>query len=216
MIKINDICKRLSNNEKYKVLEIGENGYALCLGYDGYKCTIPLADLEYIRHDGVEKTTNSAIYAGSFDPFTNGHLDIVRKASKVFEEVHIVIANNNKKKRQFDCIDQMIIAIENTLKEENITNCIVAKYDGLVAKYCQENEIKSIIRGLRNSMDFEYEENIAKINELIDPELETIYFRTNNAAISSSMVKEFLSFDLDVSEFVPINVLKLIKASKIL
>ena len=153
---------------------------------------------------------NKAIYAGSFDPFTNGHLDIVKKASKIFDEIHIVIAHNNKKKRTFENIEDMIIAIENTLIAENITNVKVVCYDDLVAKYCKENDIKIIVRGLRNSMDFEYEENIAKINNLIDPTLETIYFRTNNAAISSSMIKEFLTYHLDVSQYVPKEVLKIL------
>jgi len=146
--------------------------------------------------------SNVAIYPGSFDPFTNGHLDIVLKSAKLFDEVHIIIGVNANKKRTYGS-EAMKTAIEKTLQEEKITNCKVFIYEGLVAEYTNENKIGYMIRGLRNNMDYNYEENIAEVNKLINPNLEYIYFRAENVAVSSSMVKELSSFGKDVSKFVP-------------
>ena len=158
----------------------------------------------------IDKMSNIAIYPGSFDPFTNGHLDMVIKGSKLFDKVHIIIGVNANKKRSYDSA-LMKKAIEETLKEKNLTNCEVYVYEGLVAEYTKENNIKYMIRGLRNNMDYNYEENIAEINKLINPALEYVYFRAENVAVSSSMVKELNSFNKDVSNFVPEPVRKLMK-----
>lgn len=154
--------------------------------------------------------SNIAIYPGSFDPFTNGHLDIVKKGSKLFDEVHIIIGVNAKKKRSYDS-NLMKKAIENTLADCSITNCKVVVYEGLVAQYTNDNGIDYMIRGLRNNMDYNYEENIAEVNKLIDPHLEYVYFRAENVAVSSSMVKELIGFNKDVSKFVPKHILELVK-----
>jgi len=146
--------------------------------------------------------SNIAIYPGSFDPFTNGHLDMVIKGSRLFDKLHIIIGVNANKKRAYDSF-KMKEAIEETLRLKNITNCEVIVYDGLVAQYTNEYNIKYMIRGLRNNMDYNYEENIAEINKLINPKLEYVYFRAENVAVSSSMVKELNSYNKDVSKFVP-------------
>ena len=148
-----------------------------------------------------------AIYPGSFDPFTNGHLDICKKASKLFDKVCIVIAVNAKKQRTFSS-ESMKDAIERDLYCLGITNCSVYICDGLVAKFAEELGAQYMIRGLRNNMDYNYEENIAEINKLINPKLEYVYFRAENVAVSSSMVKELNSFGKDVSKFVPQAVLE--------
>lgn len=146
--------------------------------------------------------SNIAIYPGSFDPFTNGHLDMVIKGAKLFDKVHILIGVNANKKRTYDS-ELMKKAIEKTLEDKNISNCEVHVYDGLVAEYTKQNGIGYMIRGLRNNMDYNYEENIAEINKLINPKLEYVYFRAENVAVSSSMVKELNSYDKDISKFVP-------------
>lgn len=149
----------------------------------------------------------SAIYPGSFDPFTNGHLDVVKKSAKLFDRVVVAIGVNSGKKRNYDT-DAMKEAIEQTLRDNGIFNCEVCYYSGLVAEYAKEHDIDYMIRGLRNTTDYNYEENIAEVNKLINPELEYVYFRAENVGISSSMVRELLSYGKDVSRYVPEAVLK--------
>ena len=153
---------------------------------------------------------SKAIYPGSFDPFTNGHLDIVKKSAELFGEVYVVIGVNANKRRSFDPA-KMKQAIEATVKNLNITNVKVAVFEGLVAEYAKTNGIKYMIRGLRNNMDYNYEENIAEVNKLINPDMEYIYFRAENVAVSSSMVKELHSYGQNISKFVPPAVLRMIK-----
>lgn len=151
-----------------------------------------------------------AIYAGSFDPYTNGHKSILKKACALFDEVHIVIGVNAAKKRKF-AADLMKLAIKQDLADEGINNCKVVIFDGIMALYCKENGINYMVRGLRNNMDYNYEENMAEVNKLINPELESIYLRAEEKAISSSMVKELLFHNQDVTAFVPPAVMKMIE-----
>ena len=151
-----------------------------------------------------------AIYPGSFDPFTNGHLDIIKKAALIFDEVYVVIGVNSEKKRNFSHID-MKTAIETTLQQLQLDNCYVCIHEGLVAEFARINGIQYMIRGLRNNMDYNYEENIAEVNKLINPNMEYIYFRAERVGVSSSMVKELLMYDLDVSKYVPAAVLEKIQ-----
>ena len=143
-----------------------------------------------------------AIYPGSFDPFTNGHLDIVKKAAALFDEVVVIIGVNPNKKRTF-IAENMKKAIEDTMRENGITNVSVVWLDGLVAQYAKEIGAKYMIRGLRNNLDYNYEENIAEVNKLVNPDLEYVYFRAENVAVSSSMVKELAHYEQDVSVYVP-------------
>lgn len=156
----------------------------------------------------------TAVYPGSFDPFTNGHLDIVKKASKIFDKVVIVVAINKNKSRTYDTTD-MCIAIEDTLEENNITNCVVGSWDGLIADLMRNWNVKYLIRGLRNTMDYNYEENIAEVNKLIYPEIEYVYFRADNSVISSSMVRELYSYGQDVLTYVPKAVMDVMREVKI-
>ena len=144
----------------------------------------------------------TAIYPGFFDPFTNGHLDMVKKAADIFDHVYVVIGVNSSKHRSFPA-EEVAQAIRETLEEHQIRNCTVCICDGLVAEYARMQGADYMVRGLRNNMDYNYEENIAAVNKLINPELEYVYFRANNIAVSSSMVKELLSYGKDISGYVP-------------
>lgn len=151
-----------------------------------------------------------AIYPGSFDPFTNGHLDIVKKSAAIFDEVYIVMGINSQKRRTFDS-EKMIAAIESVLRDEGIDNAYVSAYEGLIAEYARTNGIKYMIRGLRNNMDYNYEENIAEVNKLINPDMEYVYFRAENVAVSSSMVKELHTYGQDVSPYLPKGIQKMLE-----
>lgn len=148
-----------------------------------------------------------AVYPGSFDPFTNGHMDIVRKAAALFEEVVLVIGVNAQKKRTYEGLS-MKQAMEEALAEAGISNCTVCVHDGLLAEFAKDNGIGYMIRGLRNNMDYNYEENMAEINKLINPNLEYVYFRADNVAVSSSMVKELRQYGQDISPYVPAAILR--------
>ncbi len=150
--------------------------------------------------------SSTAIYPGSFDPFTNGHLDIVRKAARLFDTLYVVIGINTAKGRSCDP-ELMRMAIEEVLQQEGLFNCRVDICRGLVAEFAAEKGARYMVRGLRNNMDYNYEENIAEVNKLINPDLESIYFRADNVALSSSMVKELHAFHRDVSAYVPAPVL---------
>lgn len=150
-----------------------------------------------------------AVYAGLFDPFTNGHLSIIRKASIVFDEVYVVIAMNSNKQRKYS-VNKMMEAVEVSLKENGLDNCKVVLCDKLVADFCKDIGAEHIVRGLRNNIDYNYEENIAEINKVVNPDLETIYFRADEKAISSSMVRELYKFGKNVDEYVPKSVKEII------
>ena len=153
------------------------------------------------------------LFAGSFDPYTLGHHAVVTKASRLFDEVYVLVGFNTAKKRSFDA-DAMKTAIEKALEQDGIQNCKVVTYAGMVADYCAENGINYLIRGLRNSMDYDYEENIAQVNKLLNPRLESIYLRADDTAVSSSMVRELLTFHKDISRYVPQSVLELVKGQE--
>lgn len=151
-----------------------------------------------------------ALYAGSFDPYTNGHHAIVKKAAALFDEVVVMIAVNIEKKRAFDA-EAMRRAIEQALQADGL-NARAVIHTGLVADYCKEHGIRWYVRGLRNNMDYNYEENLAQINHLINPALESIYLRSDDPAISSSMIRELMAFGKDVTGYVPETVARIITA----
>ena len=150
--------------------------------------------------------TRKALYAGSFDPFTNGHLSIVEKGAELFDELIIGVSENSSKKRSTDMYDMAYALYEQFSHHRNIT--VIALEDELVADYCKKYDIEYLIRGLRNTSDYLYEENIAKINKEINPNLKTIYFRADNDVISSSMVRELEKHGKDISKFVPEEIYK--------
>jgi len=143
-----------------------------------------------------------ALYAGSFDPFTNGHLDILKQASHIFDKVIIGIAFNSEKKG-FLPIETRIELIKNSISELN--NVEVISYEGLTVDYARKNGINVLVRGVRNSSDLEYEHQIADTNRLIAPEIETILLtpKPENAFISSTIVREIYKNNGDISKLVP-------------
>jgi len=151
----------------------------------------------------------TALFAGSFDPYTNGHHSLVRKAAGLFDEVVILIGVNVRKSRHTDA-DAMKAAIEQTLRDDGLANVSVVTYTGMIADYCAEHDIHWYVRGIRNHLDYNYEENIAQINRLINPALETIYLRADDAVLSSSMIRELLAFNKSVEGYVPPAVLEIL------
>ena len=151
----------------------------------------------------------AGLYAGSFDPYTLGHHAIVKKAAALFDELWVMIAVNTQKKRSFDAT-AMAEAIGETVRRDGLTNVRVVIHPGLIADFCVEHGVHYYVRGLRNNMDYNYEENIAQINHLINPDLESLYMRSDDPAISSSMIRELLAFGKPVSAFVPEPVQRLI------
>ena len=147
-----------------------------------------------------------AIYAGSFDPLTNGHLFLIEETSKMFDKIFVLYATNTSKKRHTDEVDS-INKLKKLLKDKGINNVEVLKYDGLVADFARENDCNYLIRGLRNTSDYLYEENIAKINSELNPNLITIYIRANNDTISSSLIRELKSYGKDISKYVPFEII---------
>lgn len=152
--------------------------------------------------------SNIVFYAGSFDPFTNGHLQVVRIASKTFKQVIVGIGTNPNKTPRFSKED-MKTAIEDSLREAKLNNVKTIIYDGETWKTAKENGCNILIRGIRNEIDYRYEEEIANYNDKYG--IETIYLRAFGCGkISSSFVyQEFLE-NKDISEYVPLPVKKLI------
>ena len=158
-------------------------------------------------HKLIKFNETKALFAGSFDPFTNGHLSILKKASATFDTVYLCIANNANKKRRYS-IAEMEEAIKQTISLNGLTNCEVVICDHLVADFCKELGVTYLIRGLRNTSDYMYEENISKINHEINPDLETVYLRGDDDIISSSMVYELVNYGKPIEKFVPEPVLQ--------
>lgn len=151
-----------------------------------------------------------AVVPGSFDPITLGHIDIVKRSSKIFDEVHVSVLKNTSKKSLFTT-EERVSMIEEAVKD--IPNVIVHSFHGLLVDFCKEINAKTIVRGLRAVSDFEYEMQLTSMNKKLDDNIETLYMMTNNnySFISSSVVKEVAKFKRDVSEFVPSNVNQALK-----
>ena len=152
-----------------------------------------------------------AIYPGSFDPITYGHLDIIQRSAKVFDQVVIGVLNNSEKHSLFSVEERVEMIKMLTSQYENVT---VASFDGLLVDYAKSIDANIVIRGLRAVTDFEYEIQIAQTNKVEYPELETIFMTTalNYSYLSSTIVREFASYGGDISRFVPKEIIPLIQA----
>ncbi len=145
-----------------------------------------------------------AVCPGSFDPITVGHLDIIKRASKMFSQVVVVVLLNPKKQGLFT-IAERVDLVNTVIKNEGLENVIVDSYNGLLADYMMQKDAKVIVKGLRALSDFEYEFQMALVNKKLNPDVETVFITTalKNMYLSSSIVKELSEFDCDISEFVP-------------
>lgn len=149
----------------------------------------------------------TAIYPGSFDPVTNGHLDIVERASKIFDKLYVAVLINPAKHTLFTVEERVELLKEATKEYKNVE---IVSFDGLLADYAKNNNIEVIVKGLRAVSDFEYEFQMALINKSLNANLETLFLTTTaeNMFLSSSIVKQVAGFSGDVSKFIPPCVLK--------
>ncbi len=160
-------------------------------------------------------TTNKkiALYPGSFDPITNGHLDVLERASRMFDEVVIAVLNHPSKK-PFLSVGERVNLIKEVIKD--FQNVRVDSFDGLTVEYARKIGAKFLIRGLRTITDFEYEVQLCQTNQVIAHEIDTVFLSTRpeHNFISSSIVRELSTHNTDISKFVPKNVVEYLKKSQ--
>lgn len=143
-----------------------------------------------------------AIYPGSFDPVTYGHMDIIRRSSNITDELIVGVLNNNAKMPLFSVEERVKMLKEVT---SSLTNVTIVPFDGLLVDFARQMKADFIIRGLRAITDFEYELQMSQTNHKLEPNVETIFLTTNikYSYLSSTTVKEIAAFGGDISQFVP-------------
>jgi len=152
-----------------------------------------------------------AIYSGTFDPITNGHLDIIERASKIFDTIIIAVATSSSKKPMFD-ISQRVEMIEKA--SVNINGISVVAFDNLLVDFARDNGANTIIRGIRSVGDFEYEQSMDYANSSLDNSIESIYLmpKLKYSYISSSLVRTLIEFNGKILHLVPLEVNKLLES----
>ena len=147
-----------------------------------------------------------ALYPGSFDPVTNGHLDVLARALEVFDQVVVAVLENPRKKALFPT-ETRVVVLETAIRDADINpdHASVVSFDGLTVDAAQEHGARWIVRGLRAISDFEVEGQLAHNNRVLAPDIDTVFFMTSAefGYVSSSLVKEIASFGGDVSTMVP-------------
>lgn len=143
-----------------------------------------------------------AVYPGSFDPISNGHLDIIERTAQIFDTVYVLVSVNPNKKYCFT-VEEKINLIKKAT--QHINNVIVESYDGLVLDYAKEKGASVIIRGLRNFIDYQDEITLFQFNRSIAPNIDTfvLFPSANNLFLSSSAIKQLVSLNADISQYVP-------------
>ena len=152
-----------------------------------------------------------AVYAGSFDPVTYGHIDVMDRASKLFQSVVVALGVHPTRSPLFPLKDRLRLLVEVAQPYGNVT---VKSFDGLLIDFCQTLGARVIVRGLRAATDFEYELQIAHANADLNPEIDTIFLptRTNYGFVSASLVREIAVHGGDVSRYAPPSVIKALAA----
>ncbi|PKB66764.1 MAG: pantetheine-phosphate adenylyltransferase [SAR202 cluster bacterium Io17-Chloro-G4] len=150
------------------------------------------------------------VYPGSFDPVTVGHVDVVRRASSLFERVIVAVYGAPSKDLLFDA-DERVDLFQRSV--EDLPNVEVTKFEGLVVRFAKEVGAKVIIRGLRSGSDFEYEFDMAFMNRRLEPDLDMVFFMTSQEYmfVSSSLLKEVARLDGDIEAFLPPHVARAVK-----
>jgi pantetheine-phosphate adenylyltransferase len=149
----------------------------------------------------------SALYPGTFDPPTNGHLDLIERGAKLFDHLIVAILNNPGKDPLFTVEERVEMLKESTAALKNVS---VATFDGLMVEFARKQGVSAVLRGIRAISDYEYEFQMALMNRRLAPEIETVFLQPAGrySFVSSRMLKEVFSFGGDVSGLVPPNVLK--------
>ncbi len=150
------------------------------------------------------------IYPGTFDPITNGHMDIITRAAKIFDQVIVAVAASKEKGPMFDLATRVEMAKKAT---QDMSNVAIESFDTLLVNFCHQQKASIIIRGLRAVSDFEYELQMSYANQSLDSSIETLYLMPSlsNAFISSSVVRAILKYRGDVSHLVPKEILALLE-----
>lgn len=153
-----------------------------------------------------------AVYPGTFDPITNGHADLVRRACGIFDEIVVGVATTGGSKEPFFPVEERVALAEQAL--EKFSNVKVRSFDGLLVEFARQQNAKVILRGLRAVSDFEFEFQLASMNRQLDNQLESMFLTPaeEHAYISSSLVREIARLGGDVSKFVSSAVVKALKA----
>ena len=150
----------------------------------------------------MEKKIRRAVYPGTFDPVTNGHLDIIKRASEQFDELIVAVLRNSQKSPLFSTEERVNILSEVT---RDLPNVVIRSFDGMTVNFVRQCEAGVIIRGLRAITDFEYELQMAQTNRVLAPHIDTMLMVTGleYAYLSSTTVKELASYGEDISRFIP-------------
>jgi pantetheine-phosphate adenylyltransferase len=150
------------------------------------------------------------IYPGSFDPITNGHLDVIHRAATLFDEVVVAVANNEQKSSLFTA-DQRTVLIEEVIGK--MPNIRVARFDGLLVEFAKAQQATAVVRGLRAVSDFEFEFQMALMNRKLEPTIETIFLMPAEkyTYLSSRIVKEIARLGGDIRAFVPDSVARALR-----
>jgi pantetheine-phosphate adenylyltransferase len=153
------------------------------------------------------------LYPGTFDPITNGHLDVIGRAAKIVDRLVIGVAENTEKTPLFSREDRVAMAREECVRFKSVVEIVVEPFDSLLIRFAEKMSATIIVRGLRAVSDFEYEFQMTAMNQRLNPDIETVFFMADprHQAIASRLVKEIARLGGDISAFVPAGVEKRLK-----